>query len=1206
MRGALLILLGLAVVVVGGAVAVLLALDFNRYKPDIEAGIEAVTGRDVSIAGDVRAAFLPALALSVSDVTVAGAPGGSGEPFLKLPEVLAVVSLPSLVSLDPVVERVRLIEPAIVLETRNDGPASWELRAAGAPASPGDFASAVKIESIDIQDARIEWRDGAVRRSFERVDLWIDALGPDGPFEAGGKFLFDGRLWDLDLDLGRLTKPRLSVNATLASGEDALVKVAGAIAREAGPVTFSGQVEARAARLTTLTRLVDPRLAPAGAENLSFALDADASVSLRAARFSDMAVELGGSQATGELSVRAGEKTSVDLSLTSRRLDVDTLSGSMDAAGKVGESGAAAPWPSDLSVRADIGVDAAIYRGEPIRRLRVAAALEDGAWEVGRFEATLPGGTAVALSGSVGLDGDAPVFRGPVEANSDNLRATLVWLGAVLDGVPNDRLRRFDIFADIVASEEVLVLTGLDLGVDSTRLTGGVAAKMGEVPVVSADLGLDRIDLDAYLADMPEGGRERSLASVASWLSLVNLDLDARIGTLTYDGVAVGGVVAKGTLLDGRLELESLGASDMAGAALRASGAVDPASGSVALRIGVEAGDAGGLLRLMGIDPPVDPAALGPVELVGDISGDEGRAVVRQRLETALGEAVVDGALTDPFGLPAFDGRFGLRSPSYRTLASALGLDLPEAADSGIAFAADVAATAAGADFDAVLEGLGLVARASGEVAGPPADPAFDLRLRADHAELAVLLRDLGVGGELPDLGAVGLGLTATGAADRVDIVLAPSRIGPSTVRGAIGLTFGERPHVAARLEADSLSLDPFLAAFPGETDLGAPRGFDGRLELVADNLSVWGAVVDAPTAVVETDGGELRIERFDGGLFGGRVALTGAVVSGEPRRLRLDAAVADVDVARLLRHFADSEALTGRLFADLRLTGTGLGRRDIVRTLSGGGSVALRDGAVRGFDLGAVGDRLGGLDDEAAVAAPIAEASGGATRIVAADGTFAIADGVARSQDLTVLFDGGRGDFAVAVDLPRRWIGMEGEARLTGHAAAPAIPIVFGGPIDDPRSVFDTGALESFLAQRVAETVSRELGGVDSLDGEATGTATGSTVNAPRADPADPMLEREAGGVPAPFAAVPVKPEPRDAPRDSAERTPDGPDDAPNGTAPGADDAGDASGGLLNLLGGSPGPDDARDGELRESEPSSRTLDMDRLLDELRQDPGN
>ncbi|MBT6204696.1 MAG: AsmA family protein, partial [Rhodospirillaceae bacterium] len=215
MRKFILILLGLIVVTLAGAVTVLLTLDFNQYKPEIEAEVEAITGRDVTIIGDVRVTFIPTLAIAIDDITIAGAPGASGLPFLELPEVLAAISLAPLASLEVVVERIRLIEPVIVLETQADGLASWQFEPV-ATSEPGSGAApAVSIELIDVQDARIEWRDGDDRRTFDQVDLWIDALGADGPFEAQGEFLHGGRQWVLEADLGRISRPQLSINSTL-------------------------------------------------------------------------------------------------------------------------------------------------------------------------------------------------------------------------------------------------------------------------------------------------------------------------------------------------------------------------------------------------------------------------------------------------------------------------------------------------------------------------------------------------------------------------------------------------------------------------------------------------------------------------------------------------------------------------------------------------------------------------------------------------------------------------------------------------------------------------------------------------------------------------------------------------------------------------------------------------------------------------------
>ncbi|MBT7614202.1 MAG: AsmA family protein [Rhodospirillaceae bacterium] len=1235
MRKFILILLGLIVVTLAGAVTVLLTLDFNQYKPEIEAEVEAITGRDVTIIGDVRVTFIPTLAIAIDDITIAGAPGASGLPFLELPEVLAAISLAPLASLEVVVERIRLIEPVIVLETQADGLASWQFEPV-ATSEPGSGAApAVSIELIDVQDARIEWRDGDDRRTFDQVDLWIDALGADGPFEAQGEFLHGGRQWVLEADLGRISRPQLSINSTLRSGDDIAVKIAGTLATDSTPIAFSGQIEADIAKLDLLSKLAGVDALPASAGELALSLDTGFSVSSSTVRLSDLAVELGESQTTGSAFVTLDGARTIELALTASRLDLDTLLPAL-LAGE-GQTPELEPvdtqlWPDDLTLKADLVADAVVFNASPIRQVHFTAVLDKGAWSISQAEALLPGGTSLALSGEVVVEEDEPVFRGPVEATSDNLRATLEWLEFDLEGVAQDRLRRVDLFADLFLSPGVIAMTGLDLGFDSSRLTGGIAARISEIPSVTAELVLDQINLDAYLpetvaSDDAAEQSDESLAAVVTYISLINLDIDARVDVLTYNGVAVSGLVADGILLDDKLVLESFGAADIAGAAVRLSGTVDPVSGSVALQMGIKAEDAGGLLRLAGVNLPIDPAELGAVELVGDITGDAEQAVVRQRLQTALGAASVDGTWIDPFGTPSFDGRLGLRSTSYRILAAAFGIDLPDAADSEIAIATDIATDMDQAEFNAVIEVLGVKLRGSGAVEGLQSEPLFDVRLQVEHAELAGLLRDLGVDGGFPDLGPVDLGLTATGTPDLVDIVLAQSTIGPSSLRGTLGVTLsGERPYVQARLEADVLALDPFLAASSGgtlgdtrsqdnqrwsseEIDLGFLELLDGRFELVAERLEAQNLVVEDPTVVASLEDGQLDIERLDGRLFDGQVALTGTVLSGVPHHMNLKLALADADMAWLMRHFADSDAVSGRLFLDVAVDGVGMSQRDFVQSLAGNGAISLRDGFVEGFDLRAISDRLGNLDNEVAIATMLAEASsGGQTAITAAEGNFVMTEGVARSQDLSVLLDGGRGDFVTAIDLPRWWIDLEGQARLTDHPNAPAIPVAVNGPIDNPERVVDTRSLENFLVQRVAETALRKLG-EDELGGAAgalLGVITGSSGDSGTGQEAS---TQGSGSDSAPLEAVPAKPEAPETTQDAAGQVLDlltGGSSAESAEEPassnnqGSSGNQSSSGSLLDLLGGSSGNNDTEMSAPEKEQPASEDLNTEELLLDL------
>src|SRR5690606_34579874 len=140
------------VLAVAAAVVVVLTIDLNGYKPEIEAELERATGRDVTIGGDIQFTLLPSLAIAVDNVAIAGAPGASGDPLLRLPRLEAVVALLPLIGGSVEVERVRLVEPVIVLERGSDGTGSWGL----APEASGDG------EAMAVSVGRFELHNGVV------------------------------------------------------------------------------------------------------------------------------------------------------------------------------------------------------------------------------------------------------------------------------------------------------------------------------------------------------------------------------------------------------------------------------------------------------------------------------------------------------------------------------------------------------------------------------------------------------------------------------------------------------------------------------------------------------------------------------------------------------------------------------------------------------------------------------------------------------------------------------------------------------------------------------------------------------------------------------------------------------------------------------------------------------------------------------------
>ena len=127
-----------------------------------------------------------------------------------------------------------------------------------------------------------------------------------------------------------------------------------------------------------------------------------------------------------------------------------------------------------------------------------------------------------------------------------------------------------------------------------------------------------------------------------------------------------------------------------------------------------------------------------------------------------------------------------------------------------------------------------------------------------------------------------------------------------------------------------------------------------------------------------------------------------------------------------------------------------------------------MRDGVVKGFDLTAVSDRLKNLRRATDFLRLFDTAMGGGeTRFSTVDGSFRIAKGVLRTDDLRLVAKAGEGRATGFADLPRWRMDFTAEFRLTEHPAAPPFGMRAYGPLDDPKRVFKFDNLQSYLLRR-------------------------------------------------------------------------------------------------------------------------------------------
>ena len=1049
MRKFFLTVAGLVLVALVAAVVWLLTLDLERYRQQVEDQLEILTGRSVAVSGGMRLTLVPELTIALADVTI----GTRGQSYLRLPEVHAVISPASLLALDVAIERIRIIEP--IVSFGGSGMAGAWTGGDSREAVP----LAVRIDSVEIVDATVVWYGPFGDVVVEQLDLFIEAKGPDGPFEINGSFRKGNTQWSVDGALGRLSRPNVAAGMTVASGDGVSVRASGTVDEWRDDPRFTGNIGIDMPRFELLTGFG----AEEGLGLLPASFDATVYFSGETVHVNDLALQLGDSSVLGNIEASAGQ---LAIRMAAGRLDLDHLAPAFmaDSGGFPGEH-----WLRERDVAVDLTADHALFRGEAVRQLAVAARIAGGSVAISRARAVVPGNTEFSLSGEITLDGEVPIFRGPVNMISSDLRTTLGWLGLELDTVPLDRLRQARLSAHCEATPETVVLSEMDLTLDSSHVTGSFISRRGTRPKFVTDLKIDELVLDPYVPPAGPG-----LASgTGSWDGWDDFDLDiwSEIRTMVHGGLVAKDVVVDGSLKDGLVDIRKFEARDVSGATVEINGSFDPAAESLSLDYYVTAADVGRLIREAGFEPPFDIRPFGETELSGSMRGPLLELDIKGTLAAALANVDVNGSLSRVLEEPSFDGRITVTGEDLASMIEALGFSVPGGTGREFSVTADIAGNRSDARFaveagmlGATLEGNGLVREERVE------SSSFALR----HEDLAGLATSLGVT-ELADLvGPLDISIEAAGSPGQWTVTLKEARIGPSSIEGALAYaTPGGRPRIDTRFQGDMIVLDSIAAVLAGrdsaradgELALGFLDHVDGRIDLAAKHLLIGDVTLDAAVVKATAVDGVLDLQILSGRLFGGEARVQGTIRAGVPHQADFVLTLNDADLEATLGSAAGTDSLSGRLDFDVTGRAAGLTGRDLLESLAGEGSWSVRRGTVRGFDFRAITPLFAGSGDEAVIAALLAKSTGsGTTGIVAIDGTFAIDKGVARSDDLSVIFNGAEGDFQLDADLPRWWVSLAGSVVLTGRSGLPVIAMAVNGPIGETDLVVDTRLLEDHL----------------------------------------------------------------------------------------------------------------------------------------------
>lgn len=314
-------------------------------------------------------------------------------------------------------------------------------------------------------------------------------------------------------------------------------------------------------------------------------------------------------------------------------------------------------------------------------------------------------------------------------------------------------------------------------------------------------------------------------------------------------------------------------------------------------------------------------------------------------------------------------------------------------------------------------------------------------------------------------------------------------------------------PKIGFDVSADQFDLDRFVASGKAATakpaagkapvggneaplDLSVLKNLnlDGRMALA--KLRARGIAASNVGITLKAAGGRLDAAPISADLYGGKLAAKATVHAGATppaNRVELDADLAAISIGPLLRELADKDLLEGRGNVKLALRTGGATAGAMKQALDGKLAVALRDGSIKGINLGEtmrnarnllkVGGNNETRDSDTSKKTDFTEMTM----------TAAIDDGIARSNDLELksplLRIGGEGsanlvastvDYTVRASIVGTSTGQDGKELEDLRGVT--IPVRLTGPFSAPKWQIDwtTAGREALKSRAAAELKER------------------------------------------------------------------------------------------------------------------------------------
>jgi uncharacterized protein involved in outer membrane biogenesis len=1118
---------GLIVLVLFGALLAPYVVDWSSFRVEFEQQASRLTGKKVSVHGDVDARILPFPSITLHDVRVGQ--DFDGQPQAQIARFSMDMELAPFLSGEARIFDMRIEEPRARIRVLKDGTLDW--MRGSRPSIP---TRVVVIEDVHIVGGQVDIADEQSGRSrkLTGISASMSAEALAGPWRGEGNATLDGEEARFSLVTGAadVAAGRLPLRLRLWPDiQPVEVNLDGELTLTANVPTYSGSFAASVLDEETAS---EPVTAPPPGPRVKggFELTNDR------IRIADYRLEVGALTdpyvVTGEATLDTGLKPEFLLTAEGQQIDVNHLG--EGTRGKTGRNAATSaqrrlhafvemvasiPIPR-VAGRASFKLPALVMNDTTIRDIQLDLRPAGTGWTVEKAVATLPGRTRLETSGALTLR-DYPSFTGAMVVASTQPSGLADWLSGHVDPALR-QLRAAGFSAKVDLTTERQQFDDLEIAVGSATLKGRIdrQSHAADAPDLFVDLSGNEIDLDAM----------RALASLVTGEDAGRDVLDHRLTAklkaerFTALGMAAHQVDTAFTIGGGILALEHLKIGDIEGAKVSAQGRMEGSllANQGAAKLTFSAADPSAFLAMLRSQLPQHPVVERLVRNASFYANTDVFADVT--LGGAAGglTAVVSGSVngstvaanlelphlfnltgSDPWSLTA-----RLDNAQSETLLGQAGLDLLPLSGEGPGTltleARQPGEGAADGKLNFSTEQTQFLAEGAISLAAEDfGQGRAHVTLASENLEPYLLLTGIGI----PQLGA---GLPAQGQAD-VDI--SSETIALTALRGEVeGNRFDGQLSIDRSSQAfkaqGAVDLGVLDLAWLGESVFGpvadpvrgapsaegfaAPLGGDSDIELAlkAHEFRAPGlGRVDGFAAKLGYRGGGISLEDATGGWNGGRIGGRILMSNGNGVGiLQAKLAIDDADLSSVVWRKDGHPVASGRMSVSASAEASGASMRDLFGALTGSGDVRLAGLKLEGINADLLASLMTSVDTskqeatEARVATAVAErVHHGSLDLDQAAIPFTITAGSVRVQEVkaqagpVALTAQGQVNLAESrMDADLAFTYDPGDEALAG--GDPTIRLLYSGDLDDPRERLDVAPMTNFLSMRAYEQERRRV----------------------------------------------------------------------------------------------------------------------------------